>query len=586
MKKRIAFLCMLCGVLVLSGCGGASSSRVNDLEDRVNSAEALVEELRASLRVAETEAETQKTRAETARLEAQTAQTRLEEAEANTQKAVADKEAVEADLAQARLDLAAAQTALTQARADLATAQTALTQARAALTAAQTAAQAEQARQQAEQEEQQRQAAERLSEVQQAVRNARAGVFIGELMGTIPRRGDDTATSSVTVRWMRGDSREVDPGGNFSAGSGAPSISGFNSYPFTRRVGVQGAETAYLYTNIQSLSTRRFWKVYGLDEGLVADNLSLAKPGSSTAQKIYTGPSDARVLSERRVSGSFRGANGTFTCETTGGSETACGGNADNTATTHIETVDGVREFASGAAGNWTFEPSSINNGVTINHDDAYLYFGIWERMPDVASEPHDFAVIYGGGGVDSDGDRVTALLTNAADLTGSATFRGGAIGKYVTRNQVGQNARIGTFTANADFTADFDADTLEGRITNFQADGQRLAGWDVYLGASATLPATTTTPTTLAAATASGSTAARIGSVAATGTWTANLYGSVNVDLGDTEDHPRATYPRADLAGLAGSFSATDATDLTDPDTANAAIAGAFAATPATRNY
>ena len=597
MKKRIALLCMLCGVLVLSGCGG--SGRVDDLERRVNVAEPLVEQLRRDLEIAETEAETAKTAAEAARLTADAAQTRARLAEAAAAQATEDKATAEEDARQARAAQATAEEDARQARAAQATAEEDARQARAALATAQTGQ--EQAR--AEQERQQREAEARLSEAQQAVLNARARAYIGELDDN-ERRGDDTAGSIVTVEWMRDERIEVDPGGNFAPGSGAPSISGFSAYHFTRRTGISD-ETAYLYTNIQSPGTRAFWKAYGLDETLTATNASLAMPSSTGTSKVYTGSGATRVFAGRSVGGSFRGASGTFTCSATDDTATHCGvtvttdinGNpvTDNI-TSHIETVNGVRRFASGTAISWTFKPSNINNGVRINQDDTFLYFGIWASEPDIASGAHNFQVIHGGGGVKFDGDPPVAVLDSTAfgDLTGSATFKGGAIGKYVTRNQVGENARIGTFTAQADFTANFNGanSSLEGRITNFREDGQELAGWDVYLGGTSATDASVFEGGTTAAGT--GSTAhARIGRVAATGTWAATLYGSANnrADLGggtapDADDptYPLARFPFADLAGVAGHFSAVDLAD--DPATTNvvetnAAIAGAFAATP-----
>ena len=154
-----------------------------------------------------------------------------------------------------------------------------------------------------------------------------------------------------------------------------------------------------------------------------------------------------------------------------------------------VTLADGVRSFADRQL-HWDFKPSSINSGVQQTSDNEHLYFGIWVLEPNVASEMHAYEFIGGG---------ETSALTNnmpAADmplgnfnlLTGTAEFTGGAIGKFVTRNQVGENARIGTFNATAAFTADFAtataAGTLEGRITNFRSPGQALEGeWYLYLG-------------------------------------------------------------------------------------------------------
>ena len=533
-RQRFAFGVVVTGIcLVLMGCGG-SSGVTQDEHDALQ---------------AELEAKEQA----------------LMEEQAARQQAEADKLAAEAARQQAEAEELAAETARQQAEADELAAETARQQ-------------AETARQQAEEAKQ---------KAQQAEVNARAGTFIEELIGgNVDVRG-------ASVTWQRGDSLKVDPGGNFARGSGAPGISGFNSHPFTRRTGTT-SETAYLYTNIQSPGTRAFWKVYGLTESLATENLPLAKP--NTAPTInYDG--NTETATGATVTGTFNGATGTFTCTgascvdagslstvdtTNPDADTVAKVRADDTVPA-IETENGVRTFAN-VTGSWEFKPSSVSSGVTIPQDDAFLYFGIWASEPDIASGSHNFQVVHGGGGVAVDGttggiSTVLTALANYDTITGRATFGGGAIGKYVTRNQVGENARIGTFTAQADFTANFDNDTLEGRITNFREGGQELAGWDVFLGATATTPASVSGGTVTAPAVAT----ARIGRVVATGTWAATLYGSANpggseLQTADAEKYPLARYPAADLAGVAGHFSAADATDAAN---ANAAIAGAFAATP-----
>ena len=177
--------------------------------------------------------------------------------------------------------------------------------------------------------------------------------------------------------------------------------------------------------------------------------------------------------------------------------------------------------------------------------DNEHLYFGIWVLEPNVASEMHAYEYIGGG---------ETSALTNnmpAADmplgnfdlLTGTAEFTGGAIGKFVTRNQVGENARIGTFNATATFTADFGAadaaGNLEGRITNFRSPGQALEGeWYLYLGNIATNSPTLTTEAPTAFETGrftveDAQVGGEIGGVTPViGTWDATLYGSDNQTL------------------------------------------------------
>ena len=140
--------------------------------------------------------------------------------------------------------------------------------------------------------------------------------------------------------------------------------------------------------------------------------------------------------------------------------------------------------------GGWefTFPATSLNAGYQMDDDDAYLYFGIWVSEPVSVTGIPDFEYI-AGGGADSGSD-----LNKFNSLTGPATFTGGAVGKYATVGQVGQqNAKIGTFTATATFTANLGteggtpaaaaAGNLHGQLTDFREGGTSLAGWHLTLG-------------------------------------------------------------------------------------------------------
>ena len=140
------------------------------------------------------------------------------------------------------------------------------------------------------------------------------------------------------------------------------------------------------------------------------------------------------------------------------------------------------------------FKPGSVATPVKADQtdqDDAYLYFGVWSSIPDnISWVGYNFRYVAGGG--DPIGAELTSTsgdLANINALIGPATFRGGAVGKYVTQGQVGgQNAKIGTFTATATLNADFESGTailtpLAGSITDFREGGSPLAGWRVTLG-------------------------------------------------------------------------------------------------------
>ena len=596
MKKRIAILCMLCGVLVLSGCGGASSGRVDDLERRVNAAEPLVEQLRRDLEIAQTEAETAKTRAETAQAMADAAEIRATAAQAAADRAIEDRDTAQTEAAEA---IAARDAAVRERDAAVAARDTAVAdaaQARADLQSAEAARAAAEAQAKAEEEAK--------KEAEQADLNSRAGQFIGEL--------DDTGTGTqraATVAWMRGESKMVDPsGGTYTKGSAAPSISGFSGDSFTRQTATTTAttttiidETAYIYTNIQSPGTKAFWKKYGATGTSTEVTASVALRGSSAQpgepDTTPTDPNNLEATQGRQfatlvVSGSFDGAAGRFTCATgcSGGTVGADRDGDDSGAVGIGDFVtfdNGVPTFAD--ATNWIFTPNSLTTGVTLDQDEEFLYFGIWSSVPQIASEAHDFQVIFNGSN-----PYTSVGVVPSTNEPGTATFAGGAIGKYVTRNQVGQNARLGTFTADARLTATFGTagstppgPTLSGTIDNFREGGANLSGWFVTLGGGGS-PASAAEPVAFADGTVgidAGLVAALIGGVPTTGTWAATLYGTPNVredaaTWPETE-YPYSRYPTADLAGIAGRFEASNAIGTADASTAEVAIAGAFAATP-----
>ena len=551
-------------------------------------AEADAAAARAATKTAEDEAAAARTdqqAAEKARDAAKVAQTLAEEnADAQVALAVTANMAaqVAADAAeQAKAALTVARDMQKQAEVDRDAAIAAEAEAQRLLGLAQAARTDEvQRRQEAERqaEQQQEQLQQQLTEAEQAALNARALSYIA----AIHDGGGAMTRSGVTVTYMRGSTLKINPGGNFETGSGAPAISGFTPRTYTREVGVSGEQTLYHYTNIQAPGTRAFWKIHGLEveaAAATALNVNTANNPTPTGTPRVVRAGDAPLDYETAatydiaVSGTYDGVSGTYTCAGStctisdgldeGAEVTAADFNASAFA-----TLSGQREFV---IGSWSFKPGSINSGVRQDQDTEYLYFGIWVEEPNLASGMHDYEFITGG----------SSPFTAVPELSGTAKFRGGAVGKYVTRDQVGDNAKIGTFTAAANFTAVFgNTPTLEGRITDFRNGSEALTGWSVYLGGENNQPAVFAS-----GALTDENASARVGGVSATGTWDATLYGTPNpgrADLADEDDaatkYPLARYPKADLAGLVGNFHATNNEMAAD---ATAALAGAFAATP-----
>ena len=596
---------------------------------------------KAAREAAETQAAADRAARETAEAEAaaaKSAQAAAEAAQAAAEaqaqadvKAAQDAAAEDVAAAQAEADKAkeAAQTAMAaadKAKEDLADAQGAQLRAERAKAEAERqlrlaqqdartkeqqrlAAEAEKERLMREAERQREQLEQQLTEAEQAELRARASRFGTELDlgdGTNPGTGTPgTATAGVmasaTVSWTRGNTLTFRPTGvTHTPGSSAPSVAGsWRSASFTGQSGTATAltdETVYLYTNIQAPSSRAFWKEHNVGVAatafgdLEADTDNDPTP-TGTARVVRVGNSldyaDGTTYNIT-VPGTFDGVSGTYTCADC---TIADGDDADSTITAAdfdaddwVTLGDGERSFVTG---DWRFKPGSINSRVKAedqaDQDDAFLYFGVWSSIPDSIAGTYNFRYIAHGGA--QTGSALLATTDGLAGfdaLTGSATFRGGAIGKYVTQGQVGgQNAKIGTFTATATLNANFDAGSdqgeISGHITDFREGGSPLTGWRVTLGGTGAgvagnIELSDTDDD------ASGITVADIGGLSVGGSWGANFYGSNNQLLSDRDKYSATQYPPVDLAGVAGWFDATTGPTGT---TAAASLAGAFAATP-----
>ena len=261
--------------------------------------------------------------------------------------------------------------------------------------------------------------------------------------------------------------------------------------------------------------------------------------------------------------GSVDGVMGTFTCE---GTCTAPGRFSDGTV---VITGDGA------AAGDWTFVPSNPSATVDGAADSVYLTFGWWlDKGAD--GMPADYLPITGQMGM-------TAATTAASGtaLRGSATWKGGAAGKYALPSTTDDTYDGGHFTAMATIMADFDVDNdagtagndragikLSGMIDNFMT-GDMQRNWMVKLMADGDTAATGMQPVDdlagdLDAGTVSLATEWSLGqggAVKGTGTWDPTFYHE-----GDAVPTP-ITAPTAvtgtfnatsDIGRLQGAFGAT----------------------------
>ena len=149
-----------------------------------------------------------------------------------------------------------------------------------------------------------------------------------------------------------------------------------------------------------------------------------------------------------RFSGTFAGASGYFHC--TGQDDCTIGRRGDR------YTLE---------SGTWTFH--TTDTARALIDDKSYMYFGWWKREQK-SDETQSFQTFYdvtnAHSATEDNGD-------NFDLLTGSATYRGPAIGQYAIYQPLGAQSDSGSFTASAVLTADFSNDLLSGTVTGFSND-------------------------------------------------------------------------------------------------------------------
>ena len=308
-----------------------------------------------------------------------------------------------------------------------------------------------------------------------------------------------------------------------------------------------------------------------LDVGDLMDNpVDLANYDSKVSFDDDAGLSTSGILSRdvslgSTVRGSYDSVPGLFVC--TGAAGAVCRIELNNAGTVRIsyETAQGALAFRA-------------DNAEALLPDTDYLAFGVWTEVPDsptLANPGRVQGFVHGSAEV--------FKYADVADLTGSASYSGAAVGHYATRAQGAHTVDMGRFTADAALTANFDADadpyaagndaaglSLTGMITDFKMeDGTDIDGWVVNLNGGGMLTRTFDVPAAdpadsdpriLARPSTDGdiygATSGSTGSLSWSGVWDAWLFGN------NTDAHP---------TGVAGRFQAVRGEP--QPTTINGAI-------------
>ena len=335
-------------------------------------------------------------------------------------------------------------------------------------------------------------------------------------------------------------------------------------------VSAERMDEVTIYTNIDP-ATRGKLKYEGPDNAIPA----------ITVIRIEV---EEDLMTENADGDTFKGAfirtdgtriPGTFTCD-------ADEGCADIGATVNLI---GTHLLVANPGAGWEFESNqNVEEGETP--DTNYMYFGYWLNSPVDGGTTYEFAVFNGGNQTFA----IDALLSDENHAL-TATYKGGAAGRYVTRELRVKDGSVdpispgfhGRFTAKAvlkayfgrhmDFAADIDVtpvipirqNRVEGTITEFM-DGDTELGFKVKLGLTeiAATGSVTGDGSETGVATA---TFGKPGDSEGSGTWEAQFYGPSPAGDEDASDPVKnRTLP----SGIAGEF---------DVESSYTKVVGAFAA-------
>ena len=112
--------------------------------------------------------------------------------------------------------------------------------------------------------------------------------------------------------------------------------------------------------------------------------------------------------------------------------------------------------------GPWVFTPLRTTSAVRVV-DKEFMYFGWWARQDNSTGE-WTFRTFHGPSG--AVGNRSTA--DEISNLSGTATYRGPAVGQYSFYQPLTAQSDYGEFSATATLRANFDNNMVDGTIDQF----------------------------------------------------------------------------------------------------------------------
>ena len=289
--------------------------------------------------------------------------------------------------------------------------------------------------------------------------------------------GDDplaqiTDTSLTAAGFMVTTAADSDAEPRQKAGDSAGMVAGWNGMHYVdTNAGTKVVNHAVVYTNRGPGKSLTFADAGYIVEAEAGDNkgyLTTVDPTLAMADAFMHSGQQTHAIPERSdalyVRGTYDGAPGEFRC---------------TDAAPCLSTNDG-KGSPSGLTGTWHFKPDA--GAMVSRPDPSYLYYGWWLRK-DKDGIAEMASAFHGVGGT----EEIAALTVKPNVLTGSATYSGGAAGKFAINNPLG-GSDAGHFTADVELTAKFGAITpdannggISGMVTNFMANDKAVP-WSVEL--------------------------------------------------------------------------------------------------------
>ena len=126
------------------------------------------------------------------------------------------------------------------------------------------------------------------------------------------------------------------------------------------------------------------------------------------------------------------------------------------------------------AGGTWTFKASNNEAKVMSASDTIYASYGWWIHKSEDGKTYTASAFVSDKGTVPD--------ATGLDNLKGTATYMGGAAGKYALYSTTGGTNDAGHFTARAMLEANFTENNITGTIDNFIGADGKSRNWSVEL--------------------------------------------------------------------------------------------------------